>query len=154
MEAPIRPFSVQELRAVKAVEDHFDIGIQAASASRDSLELHTPAPKSLQRRRSRFPLMALAIAATLLVALFLSSSYWNGDEEIAAELPTPDAALAVDGVVARIVRKIDCDWEQDRWNIAPSTSIVAGQKVSISRGLLTLEFESGAELTLNGPVDL
>jgi hypothetical protein len=143
LESPVRPFSLEELRAVKAVEDHFNIGIGAAS------EEGVPTPLGPRHRRMRFPLIALAVAATVLLALFISSGWLKEREEIAQ-----DSSAAEHAVVARIVRKIDCDWEQDRWIIAPSTSILAGQKINLSRGLLTLEFESGAELTLDGPVNL
>ena len=55
-------------------------------------------------------------------------------------------------IVARIVRKVDCDWEGDRWTVNSSAAIAAGQNLVMSRGLMELEFRSGARVTLEAPV--
>lgn len=53
--------------------------------------------------------------------------------------------------VARIIRKVDCDWEGDRWGVVSSASFEPGQTLSMARGLMELEFGSGARVTLEGP---
>lgn len=60
--------------------------------------------------------------------------------------------ISSDTGVAKIIRKIDCDWEHDRWSIVSSSSIQAGQTLSLNRGLMELEFKSGAMITLEAPV--
>ena len=54
---------------------------------------------------------------------------------------------------ARIVRKVDCDIELSRWDSRPTNNLVAGQVISLNRGLLSLEFGCGATVALQGPAE-
>ncbi len=68
-------------------------------------------------------------------------------------VPGNDAtASKPDQVVARIVRKIDCDWESDRWGMVSTPELRAGKSLTLTGGLMELEFTSGARVTLEAPV--
>ena len=157
-EAPVRPFSLEELRAIKAVEGRFDIEIKSTvSPGGAGLVVGSSEQGPAGNRlKGRLWGLVLATAATMLLALLFASKSAN-HKELASELRDVASENSYTGdkeVVARIIKKIDCDWEDDRWNVAASTNIIAGQTINLSRGLLILEFTSGAELTLNGPVTL
>ena len=55
--------------------------------------------------------------------------------------------------VAKVVEKIDCDVEFSRWNPDSSKQLVAGQTLSVHRGLLSIEFGCGATVALQGPAE-
>jgi hypothetical protein len=137
--APVRAFSLDELRAIQTVDDQFDLHLADA-------EVGAAAAKSDAKSANRWK-AAFAIAATALIAVSLWAA--NGKVRQAAQ-----ATAFEDGEVARVRRKIDCDWADDRWSIATSASIAEGQRINLNRGLLVLEFASGAEVTLNGPATL
>lgn len=163
IEAPVRPFSMEELRAIKAVEEHFGNGLDADAI--DKLAAEALAEQSTVgairatriRERSHWGLWSfmLATAATVLIAVGLISKWGaEGDQFAFNEMAMPPESPEEADVVARIIKKIDCDWQEDRWSVVPSASITAGQQINLSRGLLVLKFNSGAELTLDGRATL
>lgn len=153
--APVRPFSLEELKAMRAVDATFGGGDLDPNAVAD----HGEAAGS--RGLSPGWALALSLAAAVLLAVGLLN--WGdmllpggvaGPQEPVAQGDPGPAAVELTPVVARITKKIDCDWEDDRWSVAPSADITAGQRINLSRGLLVLEFTSGAVIALNGPATL
>lgn len=87
-------------------------------------------------RRRRLLYAALALAASLLAAGFLGLSS-SGSEEIS--------------FIARVIDKIDCDWETERWGANSAAEIAQGSVLKLNRGLMMIEFGDGAKVTLEGP---
>ncbi len=147
LESPVRPFSREELRTIKAVEDcvgEFD----NAHPQNPTATVRPPSARGgLRLDRFKYGTLGLLLgtAASALVALTLATP--DADGPVA---PVAQAAPAAN-VVAKVIRKIDCDWETERWSAAPSSQIEAGQQINLAAGLLVLEYNSGVELTLNGP---
>ena len=54
---------------------------------------------------------------------------------------------------ARIVKMIDCDWGQQPSKPPQPTQLTAGTQIRFGRGLMVVEFASGAEVMLEAPVD-
>lgn len=134
---------------------------KVAPATRSELESRE---NSVIGSLARFASQVMVVAAALLVAMFAwqwlqpHQTKKSADEakQLAAapskfEELLPDENLA-EQAVAKIVRKVDCDWEGDRWTINSSSKILAGQTLKMSRGLMELEFSSGAHVTLEAPV--
>ena len=94
---------------------------------------------------------AVAVACTALAMVFATTLFPTFNSQT-VDRSTSDASEANSEIVARIVRKIDCDWEGDRWEVVASSDIVAGQTLMMRRGLMEIEFLSGARVTLEGPV--
>jgi hypothetical protein len=55
---------------------------------------------------------------------------------------------------ARIVQMVDCDWGEGSWSTAQSSLLEAGDEIRLERGVMTLEFGSGAEVVLEAPIQL
>ena len=55
---------------------------------------------------------------------------------------------------AKVIRRIDCEFDSDRWELIPSSLFVEGQSVRVSRGVVVLEFAIGATVSLEGPAEL
>jgi hypothetical protein len=156
--APVREFSAEELRAVSEVDHKLGkfFGPEPAELADSSNDrVATPAPrKTIWDGALRLGVLAAAaIAAIVVFALWLRT-----DDSSPSGLAQNDPVTPVDGVgdpddnvVARVIKKVDCDWEDDRWSVSTSASILAGQQISLSRGILVLKFGSGPEVTLNGP---
>jgi hypothetical protein len=146
-EAPVRAFSVEELRAIQAVDDRFD-SLLPSQAAAD----HLRKPTAVRRWLKMF-----VMAAAALIAF---SVWWHVNSNSPSIMTGGESGPAVasdefvDGIVARVRRKIDCDWSDDRWSVASSGSVAQGQLITLNKGLLVLEFKSGAEITLNGPATL
>jgi len=52
---------------------------------------------------------------------------------------------------AKIVEKVDCVIESDRWRVHRSPDLNPSESIEISSGLVEIEFRSGARVTLQGP---
>jgi hypothetical protein len=146
---PVRAFSADELRAISAVDGRFDSHLTTSPAHSNDDRDHG--------RLARRWMKAFSIAAMALVALSAWSLWQAGQRAQQADKSQPVVQAGsefADGAVARVRRKIDCDWADDRWTVERSAQVVEGQVITLSRGLLILEFKSGAEVTLNGPATL
>lgn len=164
---PVRAFTLAELRAARAIDDEFDRRAEAARSTATPAAL-TSAPSSDDWRKSaRLPWALLAIAASVLVvtAMWRQPSSGDGASRVATSPSVGDQAaspqIAKDGapsansrIVARVLRKIDCDWAEDRWSATANGEVQKGQVITLTKGLLVLEFASGAEITVNGPATL
>lgn len=78
----------------------------------------------------------VAIAAVLLVGLTVWLTNW----------------VAQPAYTARIVEKIDCNWGEDQWKTNKSTLLDVGREIELERGLMVVEFATGAEVMLEAPV--
>ncbi|MCM2373558.1 LamG domain-containing protein [Aporhodopirellula aestuarii] len=106
--------------------------------------------------RRTFIKAALVAAATLLVTLTLQS--YVG---IQARVASP---IAVSSVInqqpvvhrglARIVQRVDCVLEVEKWGATTSEEFHPGESIAISQGLLAVEFNNGVVVTLEGPAEL
>ena len=156
--APIRAFSAAELRAVTEAEARFaehGADLPGPGASDQLVRDDSPVKSHLgSKGGSRWLSFAAGIAVSLLFVLpFVYQFLGNRAAKVA--LPTPveahNASAEQPGVAARIVKKIDCVWDNDRWMVKPPVDFRAGEQISLTSGLLVLEFESGAQVTLQGP---
>ncbi|MFO0790795.1 MAG: LamG-like jellyroll fold domain-containing protein [Pirellulales bacterium] len=145
-EAPVRAFSLEELRAIDAVDKRFDASLAAAATN--------AAKASDGQTAARRWMTAFSIAATALIAVSVWSLWGQNRELPRAAAPANQPAEFGDDAIARVKRKIDCDWSDDRWQAASSGRVRPGQLITLNKGLLVLEFKSGAEVTLNGPATL
>lgn len=116
----------------------------------------TPALVSTEGNRradsaAKSPLFILATCLAFVIAggLWLSNEKPSDgrNSQQARQSTTPQSAESV----AQIIRKVDCDWEGDRWSVAKSSDILPGQTLTLSRGLMELQFKSGARVTLEAP---
>ncbi|EMI56437.1 FecR protein [Rhodopirellula sallentina] len=111
----------------------------------------------LHAMRRTFTKAALVVAATLLVTLTLQS-YTRGPEQTAVVLPTQSVASQQQTPfrrgLARIVQRIDCVIDTEKWGLRTPEEFHAGESIAISKGLLSVEFNNGVVVTLEGPADL
>lgn len=149
LESPVRAFSREELRTIKAIEDCVgDIENALPRPTGNRVEPAAQSGQSLDRFKFAAIGLLLGTAASALVALTVANNS-TGKQSTSGSPLASTATYA--NVVARVIRKIDCDWEAERWSAAPSSHIEAGQQINLTSGLLVLEYDSGVELTLNGP---
>lgn len=162
LESPVRPFSREELRTIKAVEDcvgDFEGAIctDAADVSQNraaDIRVATdPARGGRGFDRFKYGVLGLLLGTAASALIAVTAASYRGDRSSPGSTPIGATvpSLATTNVVARIIRKVDCDWEAGRWSVAPSADIEAGQQINLTGGLLVLEYGSGVELTLNGP---
>lgn len=157
--APVRDFSAQELLAIQSVDQRLgkyfgpEADLDGSSDDRSPL-LRGDSPAG-HRSHHYLPWVIAALAVAAAVVLALLPLLPDGDRlaNRSGESGQRSAAgrTEADDLVARVIKKVDCDWEEDRWNIATSVEIHAGQQINLSRGMLVLKFDSGPEVTLNGP---
>jgi hypothetical protein len=143
--APVRAFSAEELRAIAAVDDRFDRSL--VGGKENTIEMLER--RSLRRWKTAFVIAVITLITVSIWSLFGVNS--GSHRQIDTSIADSGASGFVDGVVAQVRRKIDCDWADNRWTVATSAQIAQGQMITLSKGLLVLEFKSGAEITLNGP---
>lgn len=147
---PVTAFSARELHAATSIDERFDRFVAVASQQR---------PPERADGAAAWRFLALAASVALAIALWRP---WADDLGAVADgarnAPVRPAAAANEPadprIVARVRRKIDCDWTEDRWSVTASGEIQEGQLITLSKGLLVLEFVSGAEIRLNGPATL
>lgn len=166
--APVRPFSPEELQAISDVEACFAAETEPAASLAARVEQPSPVRGGDSRGRRLVTFLGGLAASLLIMAPLWWVSDPGSDSESAvppgraiadaneAGTPStaePDANVTTVDYAARIVRKIDCVWGNDRWMISPPIGFREGEWISLSSGLLVLEFSRGATVTLQGPVD-
>ena len=101
----------------------------------------------------------LAMAAMLLTAVGLATAIaWptgDGGADLTASVPEPgnpshDAGSAAP-VVAHIVRKIDCVWNDQAWQLDSQLTVRGGQTIHLERGFMQLLFVNGVSVVIEGP---
>ncbi len=158
--APVRSFSLEELQAIVDVENRFrDFGTREVDSYEDdrSVTARTSAGDRYSKTRNRWLGFAGGIAVSLLVILPAAWQYFvlgqNDVVEKGDNIQSSPPEGISSGVAARIVKKIDCVWDNDRWMVAPPVSFREGEHINLTSGLLVLEFDSGARVTLQGPAN-
>lgn len=105
-------------------------------------EMQSEAPPVLPGKFHAAKLVSFAMAASMLL---LAGAWWmmqeNGNE---SSTQTPG--------VASVSGTKDCEWSSD--GIAVGTSLQAGQKLELKKGYAEITFDSGAQLTMEGPASL
>ncbi|QDU58386.1 FecR domain-containing protein [Aeoliella mucimassa] len=159
--APVRAFSVEELRAMQAIDEKFDQHVRPSdeyqTPGSDGVYVHaTPGSVEKARKAShRSNVLAWSIAvaslATMLAFVLIPQQppvrTVDTSQGVTA---SPVVANTPADSVATVIRKVDCDWEVDRWSTSSSAAIHAGQQINLSRGMLVLQFNSGPIVTLSG----
>lgn len=163
--APVRAFSAEELLAIQAIDEKLDRYVRAESehtgagdsGSHDDESTSHPitssaaAPSVVHRHNHPSTVLAWSIAAASLAAMVGLLLWPKGDTNAPTNtMAHATPAVATSDSVATVIRKVDCDWEEDRWRVTNSAAIKAGQQINLSRGLLVLKFNSGPEVTLSG----
>ncbi|MEL7500133.1 MAG: hypothetical protein AAFN77_21215 [Planctomycetota bacterium] len=94
-------------------------------------------------------LIVSGVAVILTIGILSLIRPWSsGGQTNVAETETKN------GVIARVVQRIDCVIENEKWGASSATHFEAGQSVLISEGLAIIEFDRGARVILEGPADL
>ena len=159
--------------AVRLLEINADLSHQASgllnsSCCDDPVELGQSSVNGVAVRtgfatRSSAVSWPVFVAAAALVAVVTAVTTWgvldreshlantNPSGLLSSQPETESENLLGETFVARIVRKIDCDLEDDRWRLRSELNILPDQTLSMRQGLLELEFASGARVTLEGP---
>ena len=101
-----------------------------------------------QRGSALLRYAAVAVAASLLATISLLTL------QSRQQVATDDPAASKDHVVARLIQRIDCVMQDEKWSLSSPHEFEAGQSVRLSEGLAILEFNRGAEVTLQGPAEL
>ena len=154
--APVREFSMEELRAVTAVENEFQ-KYENDSVGQLSHENSEKQPRTSKRvrlfRRSHWLSFMCGLAASVLL-LFALRHTQSSKEPAENQIPSLAESYNQEAksYAARIVKKIDCEWSTDRWSISTSDQLQVNEWINLTSGLLTLEFKEGATVTLQGPV--
>ncbi|GAA4443793.1 LamG-like jellyroll fold domain-containing protein [Novipirellula rosea] len=110
-------------------------------------------------------LVMFAVILMCVAAVYRLASDRDGDPSRNPNIASP--ATAVDtplrqqsgridepAYAAKVIRRIDCEFDSDRWELIPSSLFVEGQSVRVSRGVVVLEFVTGATVSLEGPAEL
>ncbi len=103
-------------------------------------ELQSDAPRSEVKKLKTSWWMSAAITAALAV----SFTWW-----MQREAP---ATIHETKLVALMTGTKDCVWSGI--DIAPGTSLQAGQRLDLSKGIAEITFDSGAQVTMEGPASL
>ncbi len=90
---------------------------------------------------------AVAVSASLLAILSLLVIQ-SRDQDVG------DANVHKANFVARVIQRIDCVMQDEKWSLTNPHEFEAGQSVRLSEGLAVLEFNRGAQVTLQGPAEL
>ncbi|MEM7315964.1 MAG: LamG-like jellyroll fold domain-containing protein [Planctomycetota bacterium] len=170
---PIRTFSIEELRAFSAAQAKFgptDAELDIRPAPIETTELGAPIDVSSTNRSvsAKFsvapldtsfhshPSFWLGIGFATLLGVLLGIGFWGWQ---AATIQAPAEQQIVQTAddritpvtVARIIKKVDCQLEEDQWTSPVAGTISATQEINLRRGLLVLEFGKGARVMLRGP---
>ena len=90
---------------------------------------------------SFLPGLIMVVASTLILStILIIPLYWSTH---------PDDSRWRG--VARITKEIDCDWVQGEKCSKEGSLLCAGQVLELKRGLVEIEFSSGARVVLQGP---
>lgn len=119
-------------------------------ASNESTEESLTSSSSLMRIARGTVASAFVIAATLLISFSLrpSSSSVN-------RYPSPENSFASwRGLVATINRIDSAEWDQSARQYDQADLVAAGEIISITSGIVEIEFRQGAVVVLEGPAKL
>ena len=126
--------------------------IATDSVAPDNKREILPDPNKVSRSRTWMRYGLVGLAASMLTIVAYQGLVIPNRSPTPFDLSAVDALPPEDKSVARITRKVDCEWEDDQWTVVSSAKILPGQTLSLTRGLMELEFTSGARVTLEAPV--
>jgi hypothetical protein len=102
----------------------------------------------------RIPLAALlALGACVLFGAAVTLIVIRQNRSLSTALPAKPSPERRDGNVAWLVNAQDCQWAEDEARM-PGRDMRAGKLLRLRRGLAEIEFDKGARVILQGPVEL
>ncbi len=101
-----------------------------------------------------FKLGGLALAATLaLISYYLWPT--NLDSNVNQLSQTKQSSTnSIEKIAATVTHVKNCKWPNNSKPLKVGTQLSEGQSISLDSGILKLIFESGAEVTLQGPCEI
>jgi ferric-dicitrate binding protein FerR (iron transport regulator) len=142
-----RRFYVRYLGLSASLYDYAD-PLPSAGALPSSGETSISPPAHPARKlRRRWPAFGVATAAAIVAAVWMSG-LWRHDDAL------PTLELDTDHIAAQITGVSDCRWGGDKMALEPGDSLHAGQHLELSSGIAEVTFDSGAQITLEGPAAL
>ena len=135
------------------VHQDVEMGLRAQVAAlpealRTSPLLKVMGPAQMNRSTRWLSWRPLATAAAVL----LFAGGWMMGAGLRKGAPLTDKPEAVDDGVALLTQTLDASWTGTRQ--PPAGSILSSGRLQLSRGLVQLEFYSGARLIIEGPADV
>jgi len=91
--------------------------------------------------------LGMAVAAAIVAAVWLPG-LWRHDDA------SPTLELDADRVAAQITGVSDCRWAGSETALEPGDQLRGGQQVELAKGIAEITFDSGAQITLEGPAAL
>jgi hypothetical protein len=155
------PANAQQFLLWSATHQDTRVALQADSLrkaatinlSDDDLRQQSPQPVAPVARRFqsflRYVVVGVAASLLAIVSLLMLQSR-TGEATKEANVPT----ITSPKIAARVIQRIDCVMQDEKWSLTKLNEFEAGQSVRISEGLAVLEFNRGARVTLQGPAEL
>lgn len=109
------------------------------------LQSDAPAPMPVRKRLLPRPVVWAAAAALAAIAGFVYL-------KPVADTAKPEAPVADNAVVALMSGTKDCEWSGPP--MPAGAALKAGQKLQLTKGTAEITFDSGAQVTLDGPASL
>lgn len=105
-----------------------------------------------KKRTDFLKLVSLSLAASLAIGFFYWTSYPLDENTIEAAKANQFENL--NGIAATVTHTKNCEWSEEFKPLSVGDQVAEGQKILLNQGLLKLIFESGAEVTLQGPCEI
>ena len=149
----LNPVEKDRLNALlKSSEEarQFYVRSSALSASLFSYaaEMQSEAPPMVVRKRQLTPLASWAMAFSAAAVLVLMGAWWL----TRAPAPEMPSGIADSRLVALMTGTKDCEWSGT--SMPAGSALQAGQRLELTKGFAEITFDSGAQVTLNGPASL
>lgn len=123
------------------------------AAEMQSQELDRPEPKNVVHAGWHRKVGLLAIAASIVFALFYMKLAPR-NSALSQKIAVPPVPVEVPEYVAQLTGSKECQWVDARVSAQPGERLCKGQKLELARGLAEITFDSGAQLVLQGPASL
>jgi hypothetical protein len=123
------------------------------AAEMQSQELERPEPKNVVRMGWLWKFGSLAVAASIVFALFYVKSAFRDADIFQTKAVTP-AAAEVPEYVAQLTGLKECQWVATSVSAQPGGRLYKGQKLELAKGFAEITFDSGAQVVLQGPASL
>ncbi|SMP78832.1 Concanavalin A-like lectin/glucanases superfamily protein [Neorhodopirellula lusitana] len=145
-----------DTRAVLEAEELQELTLQSCPVQIES----QPVELKKSAGRSFGPLLRGTATAACL-AILVSGGYFLGrirpqdlmsSGAVAVKTKELDEIRKSSG--ATIVQRIDCVMQQEKWSFGNLNRFEPGQSIRVSEGVVVVEFDCGAQVTLQGPADM
>ncbi len=145
-----------DTHAVLEAEELQELTLHSCPVQSDSdpVELKKPSGRS-------FGYVLRCTATVACLAVLVSAGYFLGrmrpqdlmsSGAVAIKAKGDDEARQFSG--ATIVQRIDCVMQQEKWSFGNLNRFEPGQSIRVSEGVVVVEFDCGAQITLQGPADM